>query len=118
MHQDVVVKQTRCLSAVYFEHSKIYISIQNGIASDTTTSKDTFDVEKRIENDLENIKQACAKYIRSIHPWLPIEPQMPKTRWNYFRDKSRKIGWCFNPKVSKFFANLIFINFQFKSELI
>ena len=63
--------------------------------------EDTFDVEVRKQNDAINIKKICAKYLRSVNPWLPINPQMPLNKWNYYLDKSRKIGWCFNPKVSK-----------------
>lgn len=63
--------------------------------------ENTFDVEVRIRNDAVNIKKICSKYLGSVNPWLPINPQMPQIQWNYFHDKRSKIGWCFNPKVSK-----------------
>ena len=60
--------------------------------------KKAWQVDAKMQNDANNIKKVCAEYIGSADPWLPLTPP---DGWNYYHDRSRKIGWCFNPKVIK-----------------
>ena len=61
----------------------------------------TSDVEVRIQNDTVRIKKICEKYLGCVNPWLPLNQELQIKKWTYYHDKSRKLGWCFNPKVSK-----------------
>jgi len=60
--------------------------------------RDTFtDVRNMVKQDAMNKRRVCAKYIGSINPWLPVKPGLDV--YNYYMDKSKKLGWCVNPKV-------------------
>ena len=61
--------------------------------------RDTFtDIRNMVKQDAMNKRRVCAKYLGSINPWLPVKPGLDV--YNYFMDKSKKLGWCVNPKVS------------------
>ena len=51
----------------------------------------------RIQEDNKKIRKACAKYLDSKDPWLPIQPK--SSVQYYFLDEIKKLGWCVNAKV-------------------
>ena len=63
-------------------------------------------IKLRIQEDNKSIRNVCAKYLDSKHPWLPIKPK-PTVQY-YFLDKTKKLGWCVNAKVLIF--SYMFIN--------
>ena len=59
------------------------------------------DIRERIKRDNSNIRKVCAKYLGSRNPWLPVKPNL--NVYYYYLDKSKKLGWCVNAKVSIIF---------------
>ena len=59
---------------------------------------ETEKVERRNQADITNIQKVCAKYLGSINPWLPTKSKININ--NFYLDRGRSLGWCFNPKVS------------------
>ena len=57
------------------------------------------DIAFRMRSDLNRIEETCAKYLGTVIPWQPLNSIKKQDKWNYYLDKSRKMGWCFNPKV-------------------
>ena len=55
-------------------------------------------IKKRIEQYAINQRKVCAKYLGSTNPWLPVKPHTNVQY--YYLDKSKKLGWCVNAKVS------------------
>ena len=69
-------------------------------------------IKLRIQEDNKSIRNVCAKYLDSKHPWLPIKPK-PTVQY-YFLDKTKKLGWCVNAKVLIF--SYMFINANLNAE--
>ena len=55
-------------------------------------------ITKRVKQFTINQEKVCAKYLGSISPWLPVKPHL--NIQYYYLDKTKKLGWCVNAKVS------------------
>lgn len=55
-------------------------------------------IKNRIRTDRKRIDKICAKYLGSNDAWVTNDTQ--KNELNYFIDKSNRLGYCLNAKVS------------------
>ena len=55
-------------------------------------------ITERIKEYKINQEKVCAKHLGSISPWLPVKPHL--NIQYYYLDKTKKLGWCVNAKVS------------------
>jgi len=64
--------------------------------------EDMYEISYRMAYDSNRIKVTCTKYLGTLIPWKPLNSVKDEDKWNYYHDKERKIGWCFNPKVRNY----------------
>ena len=55
-------------------------------------------ITERVKKYKINQEKVCEKYLGSISPWLPVKPHL--NIQFYYLDKTKKLGWCVNAKVS------------------